>query len=118
MKFSVSQFLRNRMAGVPVSVEEEEVFEPFLVQVALENDPSVNDILLQTNTISFFHLTKKLQAHAFDCLQGMRLNMQYNPTRGKRVADIKEEIRAYMKEFGLDYNSAKAIVLEKVGMKL
>ena len=48
----------------------------------------------------------------------MRLNMQYNPTRGKRVADIKEEIRAYMKEFGMDYNSAKAIVLEKVGMKL
>ena len=106
------------MAGVPVSVEEEDLFEPFLVQVALEHDPSVNDILLQTNTRSFFHLTKKLQAHAFDCLQGMRLNMQYNPTRGKRVADIKEEIRAYMKEFGMDYNSAKAIVLEKVGMKL
>lgn len=106
------------MAGVPVSVEEEEVFEPFLVQVALEREPKVDDILLRTNTQSFFHLTKKLQAHAFDCLQGMRLNMQYNPTRGKRVADIKEEIRAYMKEFGMDYNSAKAIVLEKVGMKL
>lgn len=118
MKFSVSQFLKNRMAGLPVTAEEEDEFEPFLVQVALERDPSVNDILLQTNTMSFFHLTKKLQAHAFDCLQGMRLNMQYNPTRGKRVADIKAEITAYMKEFGLDYNSAKAIVLEQVGVKL
>lgn len=118
MKFSVSQFLRNRMAGVPVSVEEEDVFEPFLVQVALERDPKVDDILLQTNTQSFFHLTKKQQAHAFDCLHGMRLNMQYNPTRGKRVAELKAEIAAYMKEFSMDYNSAKAIVLEQAGMKL
>lgn len=118
MKFSVSQFLRNRMAGVPVSAEEEDVFEPFIVQVALERDPKVDDILLQTNTQSFFHLTKKQQAHAFDCLQGMRLNMQYNPTRGKRVAELKAEIAAYMKEFSMDYNSAKAIVLEQAGMKL
>ena len=118
MKFSVSQFLRNRMAGLPVSVEEEETFEPYLVQVALENDPKMNDILLQTNTKSFFHLTKKQQAHSFDCLQGMRLNMPYNPKRGERVAKLKEEISAYMKEFGMDYNSAKAIVLENAGMKL
>lgn len=106
------------MAGVPVSVEEEDCFEPYLVQVALERDPKVDDILLQTNTESFFHLTKKLQTHAFDCLQGMRLNTQYNPTRGKRIASIKAEITAYMKEFGMDYHSAKAIVLEQVGMKL
>ena len=51
-------------------------------------------------------------------MQGMRLNMQYNPTRGKRVAELKAEIAAYMKEFSMDYNSAKAIVLEQAGMKL
>ena len=118
MKFSVSQFLRHRMAGVPVSAEEEETFEPYLVQVALENDPAVYDCLLKTNTMSFFHLTKKQQAHSFDWLQGMKLNMQYNPKRGERVAKLKEEISAYMKEFGMDYNSAKAIVLENAGMKL
>ena len=56
MKFSVSQFLRNRMAGVPVSVEEEDVFEPFLVQVALERDPKVDDILLQTNTSTIIQM--------------------------------------------------------------
>jgi hypothetical protein len=44
--------------------------------------------------------------------------MPYNPKRGERVAKLKEEISAYMKEFGMDYNSAKAIVLENAGMKL
>lgn len=113
MKFNVSDFIKKRIRGIPVSVEEDASFEPYLCLVALEREPKLDEILVMVNTERFFRLPKKQQAHSFDFLRGMSVCMRYNPARGKRVASLKEEISAYMKEFSLDYHTAKAIVLGK-----
>ncbi len=112
MSFSIASFIKNRTRGLDMSPDEESSFEPYLAQVALENDTHLApELLTETNTEAFFRLSKKLQAHAFDCLYGMAVNIKYNPTRGKRVDALRAKITECMKCNNLDYNTAKQITL-------
>ena len=99
-----------------MSQEEEDSFEPYLVQVALENDIHLSsELLIETNTEAFFHMSKKLQAHAFDSLYGLSVDMRYNPNRGKRVDALRAKIQECMKINKLDYNTAKQLTLMAEG---
>ena len=113
MSFSPYQFVKDRIHGNEISPEEENEFELYTVQMVLENDLKVTQMLLRTNTEAFFKLDKRLQAHSFDCLNGKKIFIPYKKNRTERVDSLRKEIYAYMNEFGMDYNSAKLLVLSK-----
>lgn len=110
MSFSPTAFLKALSAGVLPSEEDEEQFELFTTQMALENDVSATILREKTNTEAYYKLSKKLQAHSFDSLLGKRIYMSFNPNRNKRIDELKKQIEGYMSEFSLDYQTAKSIV--------
>lgn len=113
MSFSAYSFIKNRSAGSEISPEEENEFELYTTQIALENELRATDMLCKSNTAAFYRLSKRVQAHSFDCLQGCIVNMKYNPNRGKKVQSLKNEINEYIKDLGVDYQTAKYLVLNQ-----
>jgi len=111
MSFSPYQFIKDRTRSHAITPEEENEFELYTVQMVLENEPKVTQMLLRTNTDSFFKLDKRLQAHSFDCLNGKKIFIPFKKNRTERIDTLKSEIQGYMSEFGMDYNTAKFLVL-------
>lgn len=108
--FNHFDFMKERRSGLPVTEEDIQSFNLYMVQMVLSMDNNYIDDINDINTTEFFRLPKKIQALAFTSYNRKEIDTSWKKSKSNVVADKEETINKVMRVYDMSRNEAVSCI--------